>query len=84
MSIHDEGWADFTHMTRTSKLTAHELFSLNPAIDWPKYFEGVGAPDIGQLNVAVPNFFRTLESVIVQPTWMTSRLICGGNWFTPR
>jgi HTH-type transcriptional regulator/antitoxin HigA len=26
MSIHDEGWADFTHMTRTSKLTAHELF----------------------------------------------------------
>jgi putative endopeptidase len=48
------------------KLTVHELFSLDPAIDWPKYFEGVGAPGIASLNVAVPNFFRTLESVIVQ------------------
>jgi putative endopeptidase len=48
------------------KLTVHELFSLDPAIDWPKYFEGVGAPGIADLNVAVPNFFRTLESVIVQ------------------
>lgn len=26
MSTHDEGWADFTHTTRTSKLGAHELF----------------------------------------------------------
>lgn len=26
MSIHDEGWADFTHTTRASKLSAHELF----------------------------------------------------------
>ena len=48
------------------KLTVHELFSLNPAIDWPKYFDGVGAPAIADLNVAVPNFFRTLESVLVQ------------------
>src|SRR5258708_2173745 len=48
------------------KLTVHELFSLSPAIDWPKYFDGVGAPAIADLNVAVPNFFRTLESVLVQ------------------
>jgi endothelin-converting enzyme/putative endopeptidase len=48
------------------KLTVHELVSLNPAIDWPKYFAGVGAPPIADLNVAEPNFFRTLESVIVQ------------------
>ena len=48
------------------KLTAHELSSLNPAIDWPKYFEGVGAPPIKDLNVSVPNFLRTLESAIVQ------------------
>src|ERR1700676_293789 len=46
------------------KLTVHELFSLNPAIDWPKYFQGVGAPPITDLNVAVPNFFRTVESMI--------------------
>jgi len=26
MSTYDEGWADFTHTTRTSKVSAHELF----------------------------------------------------------
>jgi HTH-type transcriptional regulator/antitoxin HigA len=26
MSTHDEGWADFTHTTRTSEVSAHELF----------------------------------------------------------
>ncbi len=26
MSTQDEGWADFTHTTRTSKVSAHELF----------------------------------------------------------
>ena len=48
------------------KLTVHQLNSLNPAIDWPKYFEGMGLPPIADLNVSVPNFFRTLESAIVQ------------------
>jgi endothelin-converting enzyme/putative endopeptidase len=48
------------------KLTVHQLVSLDPAIDWPKYFEGIGAPSMTDLNVSVPNFFRTLESAIVQ------------------
>ncbi len=48
------------------KLTVHQLYSLNPAIDWPKYFVGMGAPPITDLNVSVPNFFRALESAIVQ------------------
>ena len=48
------------------KLTVHQLSSLDPAIDWPKYFQGIGAPPINDLNVSVPNFFRTLESAIVQ------------------
>ncbi len=48
------------------KLTVHELVSLDPGIDWPKYFAGVGAPAMADLNVVVPSFFRTVESVIVQ------------------
>ncbi len=48
------------------KLTVHQLYSLDPAIDWPKYFEGMGAPPITDLNVSVPNFFRAVESAIVQ------------------
>jgi endothelin-converting enzyme/putative endopeptidase len=48
------------------KLSVHQLYSLDPAIDWPKYFEGMGAPPITDLNVSVPNFFRAVESTIVQ------------------
>ncbi len=48
------------------KLTVHELVSLSPAIDWPQYFQGIGTPQFTDLNVAVPNFFRTVESMIVQ------------------
>ena len=48
------------------KLTVHQLYSLDPAIDWPKYFEGMGTPPITDLNVSVPNFFRAVESTIVQ------------------
>lgn len=48
------------------KLTVHQLVSLNPAIHWQKYFEGVGAPAMTELNVDVPNFMRTLESAVVQ------------------
>jgi putative endopeptidase len=48
------------------KLTVHELFSLCPIIEWPKYFEGLGTPPIKSLNVAVPNFFRAVESTLVQ------------------
>ena len=48
------------------KLTVHELFSMSPAIDWPKYFQGMGTPAFTDLNVAAPNFFRTVESMLVQ------------------
>ncbi|MDQ2950019.1 MAG: M13 family metallopeptidase [Acidobacteriota bacterium] len=48
------------------KLTEHELFSLSPFLDWNKYFAGMGAPLLASLNVEYPNFFRQLESTIVQ------------------
>lgn len=48
------------------KLTVHELVSLCPGLDWPKYFEGMGMPSFQDLNVVEPNFFRTLESAMVQ------------------
>ncbi len=47
-------------------LTVKELTSLTPTIDWPKFFEGVGAPAIDSLNVDVPPFMRAMESVLVQ------------------
>ena len=48
------------------KMTEHELFSIAPFLDWPKYFAAMGAPKIESLNVESPNFFRTVESVTVQ------------------
>ncbi len=48
------------------KMTVAELVSLCPAIDWPKFFTGLGAPPFETLDISEPNFFRTIESVLVQ------------------
>ncbi len=48
------------------KMTVAELVSLCPGVDWPSFFRGLGAPAFDSLDVTEPNFFRTLESVLVQ------------------
>ncbi len=48
------------------KLSEQELFSLAPFIDWNKYFAGMGAAGVTSLNVEWPNFFRQVESTVVQ------------------
>lgn len=48
------------------KLTVKELTSLAPTFDWPRFFEGVGAPAIANLNVDFPPFLRAMESLLVQ------------------
>ena len=48
------------------KMTVAELVSLCPAIAWPKFFAGLGAPPFETLDISEPNFFRTIESVLVQ------------------
>jgi endothelin-converting enzyme/putative endopeptidase len=47
------------------KMTVHELFSLCPVIEWPKYFAAMDAPPIDSLTVVAPNFFRELETTFV-------------------
>jgi predicted metalloendopeptidase len=48
------------------KMTTRELMALCPAIDWPAYFNGVGAPAMAnpeaRLNVAMPNFMIGLNA----------------------
>lgn len=41
------------------------LARLAPSIDWSRYLEGIGA-NVQSLNVAVPEFFRMLNSEIVR------------------
>ncbi len=46
------------------KLTVKDLEALAPAIDWPKYFAGLGAPAFTTLNIAEPDFFKGLNTVL--------------------
>jgi endothelin-converting enzyme/putative endopeptidase len=46
------------------KLTSEELAKLTPSFAWPRYFSGVGAPPVRSLNVAVPEFFKRVETLI--------------------
>ena len=46
------------------KLTTGELKKIAPEFQWQVYFSKVGLPSLGSLNVAVPNFFKTVNSEI--------------------
>ena len=46
------------------KLSSEELQKISPEFQWQVYFTKVGLPSISSLNVAVPNFFKTLNEEI--------------------
>ena len=48
------------HPTRREELA----LSLDPSFSWSKYLAAVNAPPIESLNVAVPEFFKRLDSLI--------------------
>jgi putative endopeptidase len=48
------------------KMSIKELAALSPSIDWPKYFAAMGAPSFTDLDVSVPAFFKTLNTVLTQ------------------
>jgi putative endopeptidase len=52
--------AKIYHKTRREELEA----SLDPSFGWAKFLKAVNAPPIENLNVAVPEFFKALDSLI--------------------
>jgi endothelin-converting enzyme/putative endopeptidase len=52
--------AKIYHKTRSEELAV----SLDPSFGWPRYLKAVNAPPIENLNVAVPEFFKALDSLI--------------------
>jgi endothelin-converting enzyme/putative endopeptidase len=46
------------------KLTSDELQKISPDFQWGIYLTKVGLPKLASLNVAVPNFFKTLNEEI--------------------
>ena len=47
------------------KMTPAELQALTPAFDWNAYFKGVGAPAIDAVNVTEPEFFKSMNQILV-------------------
>ncbi|WP_353069654.1 M13 family metallopeptidase [Tunturibacter empetritectus] len=43
-------------------MTIAELSKIAPAFDWPHYFETQGAPGVAKLNVAQPEFMKTVQA----------------------
>ncbi len=46
------------------KMSLQQLAALSPAIDWPKFFSRLGTPAFMDLNVSVPDFFKSLNAVL--------------------
>jgi putative endopeptidase len=46
------------------KMPVADLQSLAPSFQWNTYFTKVGLPSLASLNVAVPDFFKTLNAAI--------------------
>src|SRR5712692_7474599 len=56
------------------KMSRQQLVAIAPSFAWPKYFQGIGAPTIQSLNVAVPEFFKELDAALKKTTlddWKT-------------
>lgn len=48
------------------KYTVAQLISLEPGLDWQRFFTGLGVAGLETLNLTHPPFMRALESVTVQ------------------
>jgi endothelin-converting enzyme/putative endopeptidase len=49
------------------RMTLGDLQRLTPAFDWKKYANTIEAPKFQVLNVAVPDFFRALNTLVQTP-----------------
>ncbi len=46
------------------RMSRAELAALAPTFPWERYFSGLGLASVSSLNVASPDFFKALESVL--------------------
>lgn len=46
------------------KMNLQELAALTPSFAWPKYLRDVDAPPVNAVNVAVPDFFKQVQSML--------------------
>ena len=44
------------------KMTLADLSAMTPDFDWPHYFKAIGRPDLKEINVGQPDFFKALDA----------------------
>jgi len=49
------------------RMPLEQLQTMAPAFDWSGYLKAVKAPEIHDLNVAVPEFFKAMDALIKNP-----------------
>ncbi len=45
-----------------------QLEAMDPTFDWPAYLKEIKSPDIKDLNVAVPEFFKAMDALLKGPS----------------
>jgi len=56
------------------RMTRAELTALAPSFPWNRYFAGLNLAQVASLNVAAPEFFKTMEALLKSeglPAWKT-------------
>src|SRR5947209_2577564 len=48
------------------KMPLNDLAGMAPAFNWNRYLRATGTPEVQSLNVAVPDFFKGLQTVLQQ------------------
>ncbi len=48
------------------KITVQNFSALAPGFDWPQYFKSLNTPQFSSIDVAVPEFFKTLDATLAQ------------------
>lgn len=46
--------------------TSEELQQITPNFSWPHYFADIGHPEIKQINLATPDFFKVMDTQLAQ------------------
>jgi endothelin-converting enzyme/putative endopeptidase len=71
------------------KMTKAELAALSPAFHWNDYFAATGAPAFTSINVAYPEFVKTMNSMVEDTsladwkTYLTWHLVHGSVMYLP-
>jgi putative endopeptidase len=46
------------------KMTVADFGAATPHFSWPRFFEGVGSPNVPSLNVSQPDFFKEVDAAL--------------------